>query len=141
MNAPDFLASHGFQRDNRFAIVREFTHYAELEFGNVGGTVYTQSYATAEHAQRAADRFLAGDFDEVRYQHKGRFVVWRKGTKWPPRVFHPTLESAEAEARRLARKHTGARFHVIHWLGKHFSPFAAPSTDTIEQTTIAEVVA
>lgn len=51
----------------------------------------------------------------IAHSAKSKWVVWRKGTQWPPRRFHHSRDSAVAEAERLARTMPGHKFHVIQW--------------------------
>lgn len=77
---------------------------------------------------------------EIAMETNGQFVVWRKGTQFPPSKFHKTRREAQVEARRLSRKVPGARFHVIQFCEK-FWLLGVPRIDAkIEQEPIARRV-
>lgn len=55
---------------------------------------------------------------EPNVSEKTGFLVWtKKGSN--PRAFHPTIESATAEANRLAAKFPGKAFFVVSMVTKH----------------------
>lgn len=56
------------------------------------------------------------------------FLVWSPGGLRPPSVRHPTVEAAEAEARRLAAQNPGQDFFVLGSLSVSRQPVAAVTT-------------
>lgn len=68
---------------------------------------------------------------------KDGFFVWTKKGK-APRFHHATLESAQAEADRLARLMPGAKFIVMAGVSKHSvpAPPAGPGRSAGEGTAL-----
>ena len=65
------------------------------------------------------------------------YMVWTK-TGHPPRVAHPKLATARAEAQRLARLQPGRKFIVLQAIEKYGVPAPPPAEpcQSAETTTL-----